>query len=111
MADQDHLALLKRGVAVWNEWRRQNPHIQPDLSGAVLVETDLKEVDLRRANVRRADLSGADLRGALLDEADLSEAKLIKADLSFASGCHPVQSQSFWRGRVAAGQYEFCGSE
>ncbi len=85
MADQDHLALLKRGVAAWNEWRKQNPQVQPDLSGAVLPEADLKEIDLRRVNLSEADLSGADLRGALLDEADLSETRLIKAQLSFAS--------------------------
>src|SRR5579885_2002312 len=85
MADQDQLALLKRGVAAWNEWRKQNPQVQPDLSGAVLAEADLKEIDLRRVNLSKADLSGTDLRGALLDEADLSEARLIKAQLSFAS--------------------------
>ncbi len=64
MADQDQLALLKRGVAAWNEWRKQNPQVQPDLSGAVLAEADLKEIDLRRVNLSKADLSGTDLRGA-----------------------------------------------
>ena len=49
MANDEHFAILKQGVAAWNEWRRENPDIRPDLSGA---------------NLRGAKLSGANLRGA-----------------------------------------------
>jgi len=35
MANDDHVALLKKGVDAWHEWRRANPHIRPDLSGAM----------------------------------------------------------------------------
>jgi hypothetical protein len=31
MADDEHVAILKRGVDAWNEWRRENPDIVPDL--------------------------------------------------------------------------------
>ena len=41
MADQQHLAVLKQGVAAWNTWRRQHPEILPDLSEADLSEADL----------------------------------------------------------------------
>lgn len=51
MANDEHLALLKRGVGFWNEWKVRNPNVQPDLRGA----------DLRGANLRSADLSGANL--------------------------------------------------
>ena len=36
MANQEHLAILKQGVEVWNRWRRHNRDIKPNLS-----ETDL----------------------------------------------------------------------
>jgi hypothetical protein len=45
MADQSHLKTLKQSehgaFLVWNEWRRQNPSIRPDLSGADLTRMDL----------------------------------------------------------------------
>ncbi len=89
MANKEHLATLKQGVEVWNQWRKENPDLQPDLSGANLNGANLSVADLRRANLRRvylsgADLSGANLSGADLNGADLGDADLFKADLSGA---------------------------
>ena len=36
MANDEHIALLKQGVAAWNAWRDENPNIRPDLSMASL---------------------------------------------------------------------------
>ena len=36
MANDEHIAILKKGVAAWNAWRHENPDISPDLSGAYL---------------------------------------------------------------------------
>lgn len=38
MANAEHLAILKEGVEVWNEWRELNPKIKPDLSRVYFVE-------------------------------------------------------------------------
>ena len=91
LANPEHLAKLKKGVKLWNQWRKQNPAVQPDFSGADLSKKTLVDADLRVANLRRtklreatldlADLTGADLRGAWLDRATLSEAELRGADL------------------------------
>jgi hypothetical protein len=95
MANEEHLAILKKGVADWNEWRKQNPDIRP-----YLVKADLSGAKLRDANLRFANLSGAypfeanlfganlfeaNLRGADLGLANLEEANLIKADLRGAN--------------------------
>ncbi len=115
MANQEHLDLLRQGVKVWNEWRRENPEITPDLRGAVLRGADLRGAKLSRASLSEANfidanltharlikanlsgasfsgvyLSGADLRmanlrGVNLRVADLSEAILKEADLSRAA--------------------------
>ena len=80
MANDEHLARLKQGVAAWNVWRDKNPNISPDLTGA-----DLSGANLGGANLRRAELSGANLRRAKLGDANLSGAKLTGADLTGAN--------------------------
>jgi pentapeptide repeat protein len=79
MANDEHVALLKQGVAAWNAWRDKNPDIRPDLSGA-----DLSKANLSGANLSGADLSFADLYAANLCAAFLSKANLSGANLSGA---------------------------
>ena len=102
MANPEHHSLLTRSVADWNQWRTENPDIQPDLrradlsgntltgadlTGATLFFTTLRGATLRKATLRvatliKADLSGADLSGANLERADLSGANLSGANLA-----------------------------
>jgi hypothetical protein len=84
MANEEHLAILKKGVAAWNEWREQHPNIRPDLHAANLRAANLRAANLSGANLRGADLRGADLSGANLDRADLSRADLNRANLGGA---------------------------
>jgi hypothetical protein len=49
MANDEHVAKLKQGVEAWNAWRRENPDIRPELSGADLRDWDLRIVDLSNA--------------------------------------------------------------
>jgi uncharacterized protein YjbI with pentapeptide repeats len=79
MADAGHIGLVRDKVDRWNDWRRKNTRVVPDLAGA-----DLSELDLAGANLARADLSGVRLGGASLAGANLSRAKLFGADLSLA---------------------------
>jgi hypothetical protein len=85
MANDDHIALIKKGVAAWNAWRDENPSILPDL-GATLLSgaTPLRGANLVQANLGQADLGGADLGQAKLTEADLSGADLGLANLRSA---------------------------
>jgi uncharacterized protein YjbI with pentapeptide repeats len=80
VANDEHLALLRRGAAIWNEWRRHNQDTKPDLSGAKLRGMDLSSVDLSRAELSRAELNEANL-----NDANLSGANLSGADLSYSS--------------------------
>jgi hypothetical protein len=122
MANDEHVALFKQGVAAWNAWRQANPDIRPDLrradlSGANLEGADLSDanlstanlaeanfteanlyaVDLNRADLCFADLTGANLSGADLSAADLSAAQLLFTDLTSAdlTGCR-VHGVSAW---------------
>src|SRR5262245_7884798 len=39
MANDEHVAMLKKGVDAWNAWREKDPNIRPDLTGALLDGT------------------------------------------------------------------------
>lgn len=114
MSNEEHLSLIRQGVEVWNQWRKDYPGTRPDLreaelhradlsgarlhnanlygadlrwanlSRASLIGVNLAEADLSGAGLRWANLHGADLRWANLSEADLHEANLMSANLGGA---------------------------
>jgi Pentapeptide repeats (8 copies) len=88
MANKEHVAKLKEGVTAWNAWRKENPDIQPDLSGA-----NLSDARLWGAVLKDANLSGADLRGAAFNGGDLSKTNLRGADLR---GAHLRDANLSW---------------
>jgi pentapeptide repeat protein len=89
MANPKHLAMLKKGVAVWNRWKEKGPKLGWGLREADLSEANLRKIKLEGANLSRtlftrSRLDGADLRGANLFSADLREALVTGANLSSA---------------------------
>jgi hypothetical protein len=100
MADTEQLAVLAKGVEVWNTWRTHNPKVIIDLESADLNSTNLEWINLADANLEGADLScaclnhailvrarlhGANLAHAALDHANMAHARLDRANLAFAS--------------------------
>src|SRR5438445_10755308 len=88
MPNDEQVAMLGRGAAVWNAWRAEHDEA-PDLSRAALRGLDLSGFDLSQAELRGADLRGtlfcdADLSGAHLEDANLFQAVFDGADLSGA---------------------------
>jgi TIR domain/Pentapeptide repeats (8 copies) len=81
MANQEQLDILKQGVYTWNQWRKEHPNIDPDLSSATLTEAKLSGADLRSADLSYTDLSYTDLSYANLSEANLWGANLSGASL------------------------------
>jgi uncharacterized protein YjbI with pentapeptide repeats len=92
MANPEHLEILKRGVKIWNEWRKAiwSQDLDPDLSEADLTEANLQGVDFRRTNLTKAQLvgailEGADFRGANFTGANLHRAHLAGTDLNMGN--------------------------
>ena len=85
MANEEHLQILKQGVDAWNQWRKENPKIMPDLSRTSLIGTDLRRANLSGANLTEADIGYADFSKANLSGADLHRAYIIRANLSSAN--------------------------
>ena len=89
MANRQQLSILKQGALPWNDWRKKNPDVRPDLFEASLAGANLRGANLSGANLGGAELSSTDLQeanllGAALVEANLQEANLHRADLGFA---------------------------
>jgi uncharacterized protein YjbI with pentapeptide repeats len=107
MANQEQLERLKQGVDGWNKWRKENLDIKIDLvetnlSGAYLVDADLRWVDLEGANLsgadlRRATLFGANLASANFRRANLRRAGFHRANFEGADLCRANLSQSILR--------------
>jgi hypothetical protein len=57
-ANEEHVAILKKGVAPWNAWRDENPDIRPDLRAAHLSGANLRGAHLYSAHLRATSLSG-----------------------------------------------------
>lgn len=82
MANQEQVDLLARdGVKAWNQWRKDEPTIRPDLSKANLTRAYLPSANLNLADLTRADFSHAYLPGARLYGACLNWTSLGRADL------------------------------
>jgi hypothetical protein len=84
MANSEHLEKIKEGVGVWNAWRKANPEVVPDLTGARFGDARLRDADFRGADLFGVDLNAADLRDADLTHANLRGANLHSAYLNAA---------------------------
>lgn len=81
MADQIQLAIIKKGVEAWNNWRAENPDELIDMNDADLSNANLSGCNLSGAWLNKSDLSGANLTNANLSDANLDGADLQKAFL------------------------------
>jgi len=94
MDSENHIEILKQGVAVWNQWRNDYPAVIPNLRGIDCSYQALRGVNLGSAQLERASFYGTDLTGANLAfstcwvaafvKATLIEANIQDANLSFA---------------------------
>lgn len=101
MASAEHLEKLNLGAEQWNRWRKENPSVQVDLSGAELQSGragprrdlsrfDFSDANLNKARLKRVLLTSANLRrakmsDALFDFVDFTEADLFEAMLVSAT--------------------------
>lgn len=81
MGNPEHLEILKLGVETWNNWRKENQAIVPDLSNANLSNFDLYGIHFGGCILDRSNLNGARISSANLKSAKLVEANLSNADV------------------------------
>lgn len=92
MPNEEHLNILRKGVSIWNDWRRANPQVKPDLGDAKMNGIPLSIPNLKIRDFednRLLDLgdlyigeSSRSINSAIdLRWANLSDTNLEKADL------------------------------
>jgi uncharacterized protein YjbI with pentapeptide repeats len=81
--ENSHLYIVQQGVAEWNRWRKNNPHVTPDLR-----RTDMDGLNLYLYDLSAADLTDARLTGSFLHSANLTKATLTSADLCEVNLCN-----------------------
>lgn len=82
MANQSHVEILNKGSEKWNEWRKQNPSVEPDLS----------EIDLQGQTFTGFNFSKTNFQGATLHQWSV-----VDCNLEY-SNFNNIQAQgSYWR--------------
>ncbi|MGK7917723.1 MAG: pentapeptide repeat-containing protein [Prochloraceae cyanobacterium] len=89
MANPEHEAILKRSLSVnnqeiWNNWRKQNPNIKPDLREISLKDCNLIGIDFSNTNLswsylNNVDLTNCNLNGANCLGAMIANCRIIGA--------------------------------
>jgi uncharacterized protein YjbI with pentapeptide repeats len=85
MANPEHLELLKQGATEWNQWRKEQKKVIPDLKKANLSNLDLSTVNFKQANLEGANFSNSNLNNAQLVNANLQGANFLCSDLRGAN--------------------------
>lgn len=81
--NKEHLKMIleasdRNNVKEWNDWRRKNPHVEPDLRHARLDECRLEFI-----NLDNAKLTGASFMGAHLLKASFNGARMTNCSFEF----------------------------
>jgi uncharacterized protein YjbI with pentapeptide repeats len=90
MANQDLLALLKKGAVRWNHWREIDNQSLIDLSGADLGGMKLNTFNLLRANLTNANLEKAQFEHAHLTDANLTGSVLTNANFEHSNARNAI---------------------
>ena len=110
MADTNHLKVLEKGVSQWNEWRKENPAITPDLTGSNLFRQRLTGVDFSGTNLSNSNLTGCIMSLSNISYANLKSCRLLGA---IVSGCDLTNSNFSYSSLVEANfnQSNFTNSD
>jgi uncharacterized protein YjbI with pentapeptide repeats len=75
MINEEHLMILKQGVNVWNEWRKNNPQVIP-----IIGEVNLSNQSLSGINFDGVKLLGTNLNGSNLADEQIASYRQIIPD-------------------------------
>jgi len=85
MSNYEHVEILKKGVENWNEWRKKEPDIEPDLEDEDFFCMNLQKINLKGALLEGANFHYSDLQHSNFERAIIGDTKIRCADLRHAT--------------------------
>lgn len=82
--NSEHQNIINKGAKVWNDWRKSNPEIVPDLSDWCCIYSKKDVPDLTGVNLSHAKLKGAFIQGNGRDWPDEYAPTFENANFEFA---------------------------
>lgn len=83
--NNDHLAILSKGIEYWNNWRKENPSVVPDLSHAHLYRGWFVNGNFDNCNLESAVFGDSTSGGATFQNANLNHTHFMGATLAHAN--------------------------
>jgi uncharacterized protein YjbI with pentapeptide repeats len=98
MANPEQLVILRQGVNAWNQWRRDNPDVAIDLSGA-----NLSHANLCGSNLSFTDLCILQGLATNFEKTNLTDACIEDWHINSQTNlegviCNFIYQQTEWRG-------------
>lgn len=84
MANEEHIKILNKGFKYWNEWKLENPALNPDLTDTDLSNMDLTNYDLTFVDFTGTNLQYSNLSSCNISHAILNNVNLANSNLSYA---------------------------
>lgn len=81
MANPEHVEILKQGVGVWNEWRRENPDVDPDIKSGLFKNLILKGINFSRMDLTNTLFQGVNLEGANFKKTMLTRSSFLNSTI------------------------------
>lgn len=112
MANQEHVAALRKGAAFWNRWRIRRKVFQADLSFLdfeSLPELKSMVLDLSDFNFDGCDLRSSSLRNSISSGVSFEGAYLVGADFCFSYfGESNFRNAKIRLSRLGSAEFSYC---
>jgi beta-lactamase regulating signal transducer with metallopeptidase domain len=117
--ENKYLPIIQKGSASWNNFRKENQQILPDLSNTEISELNLeginlKNISLEDACIQKSNLNNGDLTGIFANNLEIRNLQLNNADFSNSTLSNAefknstVQNTSFKNANLQSAELTDC---
>lgn len=119
LKENKYLPIIQKGTESWNSYRKENPHILPDLSNILISElnlegVNLKNVSLENACIQKSNLNNGNMNGINANNLEIKNLQINNADFSNSNLNNAefknsvVQNTSFKNVNLQSSEFKDC---